>query len=85
MYRTGTPSAAIAFDPPRRGLPRVVVNSVVGRPEPFRTFDICMARKQPAIPIRTMKAISRFASNIMVLKLHDVAVNLSLLKFPALV
>ena len=44
-----------------------------------------MAFKQFSLRAITMETISRFATNITVLRLHDVATSLSSLKFPALV
>ena len=61
-----------------------ITRSLLESAESLRTLDVWTVYQQFPIPVVTMEAISRFASNITVLRLHDIATNLSSLKFPAL-
>ena len=62
-----------------------VVKSLAEPSESLETLDMWMTRDIFSVSAHTMKAISRFAPNITVLTLYDVAENLPSLEFPALV
>ena len=62
-----------------------VSDSLVEKSDSLRKLDMQTKGEKFFIPAHTMKAISRFAPNITVLELHDVASSLSSLEFPALV
>ena len=66
------------------GFPRAVSDSLVRPSKSLKTLDVWMTCTEFSVPTDTMRAISRFAPNITVLKLHIVTTKLSSLEFPAL-
>jgi hypothetical protein len=62
-----------------------VTESLSESAESLETLDMWNINEKFHISATTMETISRFASNITVLRLHDITTNLASLKFPALV
>ena len=61
-----------------------VTRSLLGSAESLRTLDVWAVHQQLTFPVAVTEAISRFASNITVLRLHDITIGLSSLEFPTL-